>query len=209
MYILGQTLLDKAGSPYFPEDQFDELARIAYNDWIEMEYRKFEQGQEHTARIRNLYKTFTKPNANTIAIAAEIPDFRYLVRFKSKYRFSCKGKVSYPEPPIIKAQNDDIDMLIQDPLNSPTNAEPLYIFTEENGVSTIKVYAETVPLELSMTYIRTGQSIDSANSPNTVFEQPDYIAEEIVQLVVKKMDVVIENPQKTVADANEIRQRLN
>lgn len=208
MYSLGQTLYDKSGSPYLPEEQFDQLANIAYNDWVENEYRKLETDQEHTSRIHLLYKPFTKPNDSIIKIATDLTEFRYLIRFNAKFEKICNGVTTYPVVPVVKAQNDDVDILQTDPFNKGNNEEPLYIATNDGVEAVWQVFSETVPLELNGTYVRNPQKIDSQNNPNTVFELADYIAEEVVMLAMKKTEVVIENYNRAKAEAAEIQQRV-
>lgn len=207
MYTLGQTLNDKAGSAYLPEEQFDQLAKMAYNDWIEYQYNLLEKDQEHTSRLRNLYKTFQKLNSNIIDLPVDIPTFRYLVRMNIKYRKDCNGTITYPMPSVTKAQNDDIDVLQNDPFNKGTDEEPLYIMTEAALKPALRIFSTNVPLEVNITFIREPQSIDSKNSPNTVFEQPNYIAEEIVDLAIKKHLGITENFNRVAAENGEIKQR--
>lgn len=210
MYKLSETLLDKAGTGYFPEEQFDQLAMMAYNDWIEKEYDKLEVDQEHTSRLRYLYKTFTKANSNVVMLnlnSGEIPDYRYLIRFNAKFRKECNNKVTYPVVSITKAQNDDIDILQNDPFNKGTNDEPLYIQTEQSGIPILLIFSDTIPLEINATYVRTPNGIFSQISPGNIFEMPDYIAEEIVDLTVKKHLGILENFNRVATETQEINQR--
>ena len=58
-----------------------------------------------------------------------------------------------------------------------------------------------------MTYVRNPQVINSNTSGGTIFEMPDEVAEEIVEMTVKKMDINIENYQQAKFNQQEINQR--
>ena len=203
MYDLGMTLLDKSGSPYFPEDQFDEVSSMKYNDFVTDECKKAEEGQEHTVRIHALYRPFTKANSNVIVIPDDVPAYRYLLRIKSKYKLTCGSRITYPEPPIRKAPSNNVDVMQQDPFNKGIDADPLYKLDFAGGKKTYQILSDTVPLEINGMYVKTPQKIDSANNPNTVFELEDYIAEAIVRATVFRTDVIIENFQRAAAESQE------
>jgi len=205
MYNLSNLLLDKAGTAYFLESEFDSFCNIAYNDWIEREYEKLEQSQEHTVKLKPLYGSFRKLGSDVINFSTDVLNFRYLIRFNGKFNDVCGGVTTVLTSNINKALNNNIDVLNIDPFNKPIAREPLYIQTIESGIVVFKVYP--FPNEINMTYIKEPQIINSAGSPSTVFEMPNYIAEEIVQLCVKKQDVNIGNFNKVQFDQNEIVQR--
>lgn len=209
MYDLHQTLWDKSGSPYLPEEQFDELANVKYNDFVTAECAKIEQGQEHTVRIHELYRKFQKANSNQILRDTDLPNFRYLLRFKSKYKKTCNGVDTFPEPSVRKASNNSVDIMQADPFNKGIDADPCYVLTvDANNKPIYQVLADTVPLELNGTYVRTPQKIDSKNNPNSNFELSDFVAEAIVRAVVFRSDVMIENLNRAQAEAGE-QQELN
>lgn len=200
MYNMSRTLLDKSGSPYFTKSAFDIFANIAYNDWIEDACGKFEVDQESKVKLRPLYTEFSKSGSDIIILSTDTPNFRYLTRFNGTFTDECLGVLTRNVRP---ARNNDIDIMNIDPFQKPIASDPLYIQTEESGVPVFKVFP--VPLALSGTYIRNGQIIDSNASPITVFEMPDYIAEEVVERATKKMEINIENYNRVQFEQQEIR----
>jgi len=203
LYQLHRTLADKSGSPYFPEEQFDEIFNVKYDDFVTDECKKSEQNQEHTVRIHGLYKTFTKANANTLIIPDDVPAYRYLLRFNSKYRKVCGSKITYPVVTIRKAPNNNVDVMQNDPFNKGIDADPTYVLTEAGGKKIYQVMSETVPLELGGTYVRFPAKMDSENTPAGVFELDDYVAEAIVKAVTFRTDVIIENMPRAAAELRE------
>lgn len=193
LYGLMQTFIDKAGSPYFPESQFDQIANSLYNDFVENELGKLEEDEEYTSRVEYLYEVVQKVNTQSIAEVADCPNFRKRIRFNMRYRYECNGVVSFPYSPIIKARNNEIDEMQRDPFNKGTDQEPSFVVTRSNGVVTWQVFSSTLPTELNVTYVRNPQKIDAANNPDVVFETPDYIAEEIVRFIADEMDNITEN----------------
>jgi len=103
------------------------------------------------------------------------------------------------------ASNDTIDQMMNDPFNRPIDEDPATITTQlPNGNPGFQVFSTTVPLSLNLTYIKEPQVINSATSPNTVFECPDYIASYIIRMVVYNLDITIEGFQRAKAEAEEI-----
>lgn len=198
MYNLSNSILDKSGSPYFTELEFDNFCNIAYNDWIEQEHDVFEQTGEHSVKLQKLLVPYTKVGTE-ISLTTDITNFRYLYRINGEFTDSCDGKVVRN---IRKAQLDDIDVMNQDPFNKPITKEPLYIYNAGNKIS---VYPNAN--SINITYLREPQRINADTNPSGVFELADYIAEEIVQMAVKKMDVNTENYQQAQALNQEIVQR--
>lgn len=201
MYSLFETLWDKSGSPYLDKADFDKLATDKYNDFVTAECKKIEDGQEHTVRIHQLYKKFKKLNSNIIIVGVDLPNFRYLLRFTSKYKKVCGSAVTYPEVAVRKAPNNNVDVMQADPFNKGIDADPTYVpDVSDTGAPAYRVLSTTVPLELSGTYVRTPTPIDSANNPNIAFELPDFVAEIIVNMVVGRGDIVIENLPRANAE---------
>lgn len=203
MYEIFQTLWDKAGNPYLPEEQFDEIANIKLNDYVTDECSKIEQGQEHTVRIHALYRPFSKLNSSELIIPDDVPGYRYLLRIKQKYRKDCNGKITYPEVPVRKAPNNNVDEMQKDPFNVGIDEDPTYVPSFSNGKQIYKINSTNIPLEISGTYVKNPAKIDSDNNPNTVFELPDFVAEEIIRSIVFRSDMVIENFQRAQMEGGE------
>lgn len=203
LYALAQDLWDRAGSPYMEKSVFDNFFNMKYNNFLTAELRLIEQNTEHSSRITELYKKFSKLNTDTIIRDVDLPKYRYIIRFKSKYSKNCKGVISYPEVPVRKATNNNVDVMQNDPYNKGIDADPCYVIDEAGGQIVFKVLSETVPLELSGTYVRQPQKMDSKNSGGTVFELQDFVAEAIVDAVVRKADVVVENFNRAKAETDE------
>lgn len=203
MYLVFQTLWDKAGNPYMPEEQFDEVANVKLNDYVTDECKKIEAGQEHTVRIHALYRPFSKLNSSSIIIPDDIANYRYLLRIKSKYKKDCNGVITYPEVPVRKAANNNVDSMQNDPFNKGIDEDPTYTPSFTAGKQVYTINSTTVPLEISGTYVRTPAKIDSKNNPNTVFELPDFVAEEVIRSIVFRSDIIIENFQRAQAEGGE------
>lgn len=209
MYSLFETLNDKAGGIYLPEEEFDALANLAYNDLIEDECKKLEVDAKHTSKILQLYKDFNKQNSRQIDFPADINDFRYPVRFSMKYNKTCNGETVLTEVPVRKAPNNNVDEMQRDPFNKGIDDDPTYTPTRILSSPNVSffVHSDSVPVNLELLYVRNPHKIDSKNNPNTVFELPDYVAEEVVDLTAKKHLGIIENFNRVAAEAQEINQR--
>jgi hypothetical protein len=198
MFNLSNSLLDKVGSPYFTESEFDDFCNIAYNDWIEQEYNKFEINHEHSVKLDRLLVPYTKIGTE-IFLTTDITNFRYLARINGEFNDTCDGLVTRN---IRQAKNNNIDVLKQDPFNRPTTKEPLFFITAGPKI-------EVLPTanRVNIVYVRDPQKINSDTNPTGVFELPDYLAEEIVEMAVRKQDVNTENYNQANAINNEIAQR--
>ena len=201
MYNLSNSILDKSGSPYFTELEFDNFCNIAYNDWIEQEHDVFEQTGEHSVKLQRLLVAYTKVGTE-ISLSTDIANFRYLYRINGVFTSVCNGVSKIETRNIRKAQLDDIDVMNQDPFNKPIAREPLYIY---NAGQKISVYPNAD--SINITYLREPQRINADTNPSGVFELPDYLAEEIVEMTVKKLNVNTENYNQAQALNQEIVQR--
>ena len=206
LYKLHQDLFDKSGSPYIPKPMFDRLVSMKVRDYVNAECEKLEVNQMHTNMIHDLYEPFQKAASSVIIFPDDIPNFWYLIRFYGKFNVVCGGVTTTITSPIYKAQNDDIDVLQNDPFNKATDEEPLYLPSKENGKKVFRVFSTTTPVEINATYIRAPKQIDVTNNPNTFFELPDDSAEQIIRELVLRSDVMIENLQRAQAEAPEIAQ---
>ena len=208
MYEMGNQLLDKSGSPYIPEVQFDALANIAYNDWLLQWYRLAETNHEVKRRLLHLYKKYSVLNSQTINLTSNVTDFMFLLSINGKFRKDCNGVITYPVVNIRPAEFDDIDVMQNDPFNKGVDSDPTYTFDVSGANKLIKVFSDTVPVELSIVYLKTPQVINSDSTPSVVFEAPDFAAQEVVMMAVKKQEVVIENYQRYQAEQAELKARL-
>lgn len=206
MYNNFNVLWDKSGSPYMPQSNFDVYANIKYNDWIEMMGKAIEQDERLMADIMFLYKTYQKPNSTFIDRVIDVPDFRRRLRFYSHYK-DCNGIDKYPNIRI--AVNATIDEMQNDPFQKGIDADPSCIATiVQGGNNGWRVFTETTPLDLNLTYLKTPQVIDSANNPNTVFEAYDYVANYIIRAVVYDSDITIENYNRFKAEKQDLAEVL-
>lgn len=199
MYSLMQTFIDKAASPYFPNTQFDKVANALYNSFVENELDKLEQDEEYTSRVSYLYKVIQKLNSDRIVESVDCPNFRKRIRINAKFRKDCNGTITYPTVGVIKARNNEIDQLQSDPFNKGDDTEPLFVVTESGGQVIWQIFSTTTPVEINVTYCRNNQIINSATSPNTVFEAPNDIAEQIVSYIASDLDNIIENFSRSQA----------
>lgn len=198
MYNMSNTLLDKAGSPYFTESEFDIFCNIAYNFWIGQAYAELEITQGNKVRLKDLYKPFSKVGSNTVVFPTDIADFRYLIRFNGVFSHCGENIIRNIKP----VRNNDIDILNVDPFNKPIATDPLYIVTSSGGLSRFEIYP--TPISYSLTYIREPQVIDSNGSPSTVFELPDYLAQQIVSLATYKEEINVENYNRVQFQAKDV-----
>lgn len=206
MYDKSMALWDKAASPYLPKDQWDVFMNIKYNAWIDLECERLEENEQYMSDLMYLYKTFTKNNSSTIDQTVELPNYYKRIRFNMDY-LDCNKKRK--TAPIDIASNNNIDVLMLDPFNKPTDEDPITIATQlPNGNPGFQVFSTNTPLALNMTYVRNPQVIDSANNPNTQFETADYIAYILIQLVVYRMDLTIENLNRLKGEVADIQPQL-
>ena len=200
-------LCDKAGSPYFTASEKQSFLIIAVNDWVEMEYGKFEMDGEHKLNLLPIERPFTKANSSIIIIDTDVPNFRYLTRFVAKFeKTDCGGNKSFYFKPIRPSRKDSIDVAKEDPFNKPTDEYPMYSYNNTGSQKRITVHSVTTPLELSGEYIIDPIIIDLVGAPNTVFQFDDKTAIEVCELAVKKMLANVENFNMSQSMIPEIKQ---
>ena len=206
MYTNFQTLIDKSGSPYFPQEQFDALANLKYNAWTDLEGRMIETTEGYMADLIYLYKVTSKANTSFIDKIVDTPSFRRRIRFYSQY-VDCNGLTKYPNIRILS--NATVDIAQNDPLNKGIDADPACIATiVPGGNPGWQIFSDTTPVSLNMTYLQEPQVIDSANNPATVFQGPNYIAWILIQMVAYKFDITTENLNRAKAGASDLAPQL-
>lgn len=210
MYSLFSTLQDKAASAYWPAEQFDEMANMAYNIWIRIQYKVFDVNEEAKYKLRNLTLPFSVANSSTVSFTGNIPDARYEVRCSATFDTNC-GKTVKPYTRSCRpASNNAIDVMQQDPFNVGIDDDPSFIqTTTAGGVPILEVFSETTPISIQGLYLREPQIIDYTNNPTTVFELPNALAEEIVRMIAVDADTVIENYNRMQAQATWGQQTQN
>jgi len=206
LYTNFQTLIDKSGSPYFPQVQFDALANMKYGAWVDLEGKMIETTEGYMADLIYLYKVVTKANSTFIDKVVDTPNFRRRIRFNSGYT-DCNNKAKNPNIRILS--NATVDIAQNDPYLKGIDNDPACIATIVTGGNPgWQVFTETTPQSLNMTYLQNPQVIDSANNPNTVFEGEDYIAWILIQLVAYRFDITTENIGRAKAGLSDVSPQL-
>lgn len=207
IYNNAQALWDKSGSPYMSNKDFDLFFNIKYNAWVELESKMLETNEHYNSELMYLFDTISKPNSNFIDRVVDTPNFRKRLRFNITYNDTCLNKVVRKNINVVG--NDVIDIMTEDPFNKPTDDEPLAIATKlNNGNPGWQEFGTTVPLTINMTYVKNPQVFDSANNTNTQFEGYDWVAYILIQLVVYRMDLTIENINRMKFEAEDVQPQL-
>lgn len=206
MRTLIDALLDKAGSPYFNDDEVSNFLNIAFDDLVENEYERFESNQEHKLRILGLQRPFIKANSDRIVIPTDVVNFRYLLDIESGFNaVDCNGNAIVIYRNVKPSATNNIDVINRDPFNKPIDKDPFYLFLNDGTNKYIKIYSETTPVSITGNYLKNFIPID-ISSTATNFELEDKIARELCQLAVKKMEVNIENYNRAQMEVQEIKQ---
>lgn len=200
-------LCDKAGSPYFIDYEQQSFLNIAVNDYVEMEYSKFEMDGSHKLNLLPIERPFTKANSSFLIINTDLPNFRYLTRLRGKFNsVDCNGNVGFKYVPIRPSKKDTIDVAHIDPFNTPIDEDPLYTYKNTGSQQRIIIYSATTPVELEGDYLIDPIVIDLVNAPNTVFQFDDKTAMEICEMASKKMLNRTENYNMAQSLIPEIKQ---
>ena len=206
MYDNAMVLWDKSGSPYMPQSSFDYYANIKYNDWVELMGKAVEQDERLMADIQYLFTTYSNPNSNVIDRVVDVPTFRRRIRSNATFK-DCNGVIQTRN--VRPITNSMIDEVQNDTYQKGVDEDPCAVATQlASGNPGWQLFSDTVPLSYNMTFIRVPQVINSAGSPITVFEGPDYIANYIIRLVVYNMDVTIENYNRSKMEAADVKEVL-
>lgn len=208
IYNKSMDVFDKSGSAYMPKDQFDTFFNIKYNAWVELESRMLEQNEHYNSQLMYLFDTISKANSNFIDRVVDTPNFRKRLRFNITFNDPCNdGEILTRNVRVVG--NDVIDVMKSDPFNKPIDDDPLAIATKlANGNVGWQEFGDTVPLTLNMTFVKNPQVFNSNTTPNTVFEGMDWVAYILIQLVVYRLDLTIENLQRMQLEAQDIQPQL-
>lgn len=208
IYNKAQDVWDKSGSAYMPKDQFDTFFNMKYNAWVELESKQLEKNEHYNSQLMYLFDTISKSNSNFIDRVVDTPNFRKRLRFNITFNDPCNaGQILTRNVRVVG--NDVIDVMKVDPFNRPIDDDPLAIATKlTNGNPGWQEFGTTVPLTLNMTFVKNPQTFNSNTTPNTVFEGMDWVAYILIQLVVYRMDLTIENLQRMQLEAQDVQPQL-
>jgi hypothetical protein len=177
-------ILDKHDLPWFETEEKDTFIKFAYQEFVNTRYKEFEINEKRREDIRPLITTSTGSGAS-VSVPA---DMLYVLSLKGEFNITECGNTVAKETYIRPMQHDDINKILNDPFNSPTNSDPSYV-TEATAFS---IKSETAPNSWELVYIKQPTLINTVTNPNGTFDTPEYTHYEIVNAAIRKMLMSIE-----------------
>ena len=177
-------LLDKHDLPWFETEEKDIFLNMSQQEFVNTRYKEFEINEKRREDIRTLITTSTGTGAS-VAVPA---DMLYVLSLKGTFAIEECGQTIQRELHIRPMQHDDINKILNDPFNSPTNSDPSYV-TEASSFS---IKSTDAPSAWELVYLKAPDTVDATNNPTGTFSTPEYTHVEIVNLAVRKMMMSIE-----------------
>lgn len=173
-------MLDKHDLPWFEPNEKDIFLNFAQQEFVNQRYKEFEINEKRREDIRTLIKTSNGLQSSIVALPA---DMLFALSLKGTFTVTDCGVEYQRETHIRPMQHDDVNKVINDPFNSPTNSEPVYI----SNATQFLIKSDTAPASFELVYIKTPTVVDGTNNGNGSFDTPDYTHNEIVNIAIRKM----------------------
>lgn len=190
-------ILDKSDLPWFNKEEKDLFLNMAANEYVKNIHDEFEVTEKRREDIRPLIL-----EQDGVGLNIDLPsDFMFALSVRGTFSIydNC-GIRTNKVVPIKPAQHDDINKMLNDPFNKPTNEHPLYTSLADS----FKIYSDSSPSSWTMVYIKYPKTVNAVSLPNDSLDLPDYTHDEIINLAVRKMLMSIESSNYQV-QLNEIK----
>jgi hypothetical protein len=173
-------IIDKHDLPWFEPEEKDIFLNFAQQEFVNQRYSEFEVNEKRRQDIRTLITTFSAGAVSSITVPS---DMLFVLSLKGTFRVVICGKTVSRETHIRPMQHDDVNKIINDPFNKPTNDEPVYV----TNANTLEILSDNTAISTELTYIKEPLVIDTVTNPTGVFSTPTYTHNEIVNIAVRKM----------------------
>ena len=107
------------------------------------------------------------------------------------------GTKRRPIPPM---QIDDLEEVLRDPFNTPTDDYPKYVVMADNNNHTyVEIYSDSVPVMVECVYLTKPKIIDGTNVPTDIPDIPEHTHDELCKIAVRMMLESVDSPRyKTI-----------
>ena len=173
-------IIDKHDLPWFEPEEKDIFLNFAQQEFVNQRYSEFEINEKRRQDIRTLITTQLGGSSSTITVPSNM---LFVLSLKGVFSVLQCGIYVARETYIRPMQHDDVNKIIHDPFNKPTNSDPVYV----TNATSFSIKSDSVPSSTELTFIKEPTVVDGTNNPSGVFETPDYTHNEIVNIAVRKM----------------------
>ena len=173
-------IIDKHDLPWFEPEEKDIFLNFAQQEFVNQRYSEFEVNEKRRQDIRTLITTFSAGAVSSITVPS---DMLFVLSLKGTFNVVICGQTVQRETHIRPMQHDDVNKIINDPFNKPTNDEPVYV----TNANTLEILSDNTAISTELTYIKEPLVIDTVTNPTGVFSTPTYTHNEIVNIAVRKM----------------------
>jgi hypothetical protein len=196
MHILCDELLDKSNAPWFNAIQKDLYLNLAQEEYVETRYKDFEVNEKRRKELISLVRRSEFTNTSVVNLT-NIPDFYYVLSLIAEIN-DCGNLI---KKAVIPVQHDDYAKTQEDPFHKNDNENPGYLEINDGTSNIIEVISEDVPNKLTMVWLKIPRKVNITSLIDS--ELPSITHKEIVDIAVRKMMFVTENPNYQV-QINEI-----
>jgi len=186
MYSLFTTLIDKSGSPYLPESEFDEIANDRKNVLMSSLIIDYQKTQSLSDKISPLVTNFTLSNVKQIVPSTDLTSYWHLGSMEGLSVYKCGTKTKQEWYPIVALEG--MSVISSDPFNKASERNLYYV--ESNDLLAL---LPSTGYDVSGWYFKQADVINSAGSPTTVCQFKDDVCEEIVRLAVVEYSLTLNN----------------
>lgn len=206
MFDRFDTLVDKFGGPYFPDESKDQFLNDAQKEWFDNNYPIFETDERRREQFNPLVRTTTIPGPIGEFTDADLTDKFRIIGVGGEWDFVCNGVTTRRTIAIPPLKHDSYYRSLTDPDEAPTDAFPGYLQTNDGTQGIYQVKSTNAPQSISVSFLIAPPVIDGTNNPATNYLLSDDVADEVILIAARIATGNTENYPKYQMLSNELNQ---
>lgn len=180
---------DVVDFPYYSEGDLSPVFNAEYIAYVD-KISRLPESEPLRARIAPLISSIELPGAPRVS-PVDMEGMMKLLSVSADFNFECRGNVRLITRPVTPVTTDALNVVLDDPSQTPNNHFPAYIEDSVGGKRSIKILSKSSPLKVYLTYYRYPNPIDFVNDPNGYMEVDRLAQEEIIDATVSILAAIV------------------
>lgn len=181
---------DVVDFPYYSEGDMSPIFNSEYIAYVE-KISRLPESEPLRSRISPLISSGEVPGGADRVSPDDMEGMMKLLSVSADFNFECRGKVRLVTRPVTPVTTDALNVILDDPSQSPSNHFPSYIEDSIQGRRSIRVLSKSAPERIYLTYYRYPSPVDFVNDPNGYMEVDRLAQEEIIDATVSMLAAIV------------------
>lgn len=207
IYEEWQVHADVVNNPYRTPPDFQTLYQNMRLKWFKLKAKDFEVSETVRADLRPFIREKDFGNVSEVFLKKDGIKIEYITAVHGDWKFQCNGKNTVRQLPIAPKAIDVVNAIMNDPFQQPVDTDPMYV--EQNGATGIylKILSTTTPDRVTVHYLKEPDQFDLVDNPEGFTEEEEMQQNEILDMVLGRNDIIVENFNRAQAFQNEVQSK--